>query len=862
MKTLTIIVVSALGLTLFTLSFSSSRAADWKQIEFPRCIFHDPNYYLQIEHPALLPPDSSHYDSIDALGINLISTVIGSGEWRHEVLKPSVNRYMIPALISTSLYDYTNLCRKPALGSLSQAVAFKKPAAQWRDRIALNRHARRGFENGRYVIKVNPAAYGPGEFASSVNDTFRVCLVNPGESRWRKGEIRSCFIQVQAKTLNEYSGSQPILEIELWEEGGGGWKRNYYFTGKPTPHQKPDYTYFQLTDEWKWFTLIDFDDIQKMRGNASIQIKFKSITDMDIEIRIDSIAVYDSLGYAAAYNHWHGKKNTVEYIQHALDVKDALDAVYDLDTYDLIIDFILDEPPEQSLLNTIVMDSIAFAHRRNHRIHTTRPWGHKEWGKYAHQVSWTNYAQAMLDSMDNYAPLPEYLFSMIYPYREDCASGSSKTAVREVQSALDDFIGYTDTDVIFPALGSESRNLLYNYYVYQAARNPRSGGAKPFTIIQCQEDWYTARGKWRTHHRNPVNAAEILVQGYLTLAYGHKGLGYYIFWTDVYRDHPQTYISGIYQWDRFSSVWRPVCCGSTSGGTSPPLKGTPKTEAIRELNFDIDILAPTLLNLELMNGPAENIRGGCFQYNHTPPPPNSPPANLRIVKNITASGGDGYIEIVEFITVEEGKIPPGDYFMLVNRDVNHGQLIRITLARPDTEGYFLEDMSSHRVYRADSKAGGSFAAEVFIPAGRGILFRVSDDYTWRGQARVKGDVQIPPGMILNIAAGCTVKVYNDADSSGAKTGGLIVNPSAGAGLRIEGAPENMVVFTPGYHTKSGQRRADPWVGIRFIGEPGLPRTLPESKIEYCLIENSEVGIKIEGEELLKSLKTTGVKVTD
>ena len=334
MRNFIVFVLSAVTATIIT-AFPVG-AVTWESLGFIKMLSSDPNHYnLQFNDHLI---SAAHYDSIDAMGINVISSALGIDSY-YEILSPNKNRYLIPVYVSTSVYQYEDPPPPhdpPSIETLCKGIAFKKPAAVWENTIAINDynenpnygHAIEWELNpGEYVIQANPYPNQPGFGAGIVAYTnseqsleaqhpditqHKCHLVNPGERTWYFNESSPCLIEVQVWThITEYTGTDSIFKIELWEGNRNDptWHRVYYFIGDDNIPVDDDTIYFQITNQpYDWHTLVDMNDSQEgicMHKRHKIQIDFESLGETNINIYIDSIAVYDSLGYVGAYNHFY-----------------------------------------------------------------------------------------------------------------------------------------------------------------------------------------------------------------------------------------------------------------------------------------------------------------------------------------------------------------------------------------------------------------------------------------------------------------------------------------------------------------------------------------------------------------------------
>jgi len=242
------------------------------------------------------------------------------------------------------------------------------------------------------------------------------------------------------------------------------------------------------------------------------------------------------------------------------------------------------------------------------------------------------------------------------------------------------------------------------------------------------------------------------------LAYGVKGLGYYIFWSDTV-GADTTDVKGIYEVS--GNIWVPAKCGNNIDL---------KTNAIRELNQDCVILAPYLYYLTISYSGDDPCMA--TYYNSSAVRDN--------LQNFTSVISDGYVELTEMEILPgcSGNIPPGDYFWVVNRDVENAQTIEIRTTYPHNPPISctkIIDMLTNANEYDEGNYANVLDIEITLDAGCGRLYRATTLYDYTGYMSLSGLLTVQPGENLEIAAGCTVRVFNDTTAAGVYGGDSTVD---------------------------------------------------------------------------------------
>lgn len=166
-------------------------------------------------------------------------------------------------------------------------------------------------------------------------------------------------------------------------------------------------------------------------------------------------------------------------------------------------------------------------------------------------------------------------------------------------------------------------------------------------------------------------ASEMRWQVYTTLAYGARGINYFLYWG------PKSY-GGLYQDGKETELLKPVV----------------------QLNKEIAALGPELMNLETVN-----------VYHTAPQPPGATAFPEQSPVRITSSG-----EFIIGFFSSKGK---QNTFMIVNRDYKHAATAKLRIPGKDTIEEFDREKTAWRTHRPE--AGENFA--ISLDAGDGKLFR-------------------------------------------------------------------------------------------------------------------------------------------
>jgi len=228
-----------------------------------------------------------------------------------------------------------------------------------------------------------------------------------------------------------------------------------------------------------------------------------------VKVLIDEIEVYDEIGEEIVKPFWGSTPQKIsDDPNNSFDAYDRLNRLLtkynDLDTGNKLVAFEIDEPREESVWNTVMIDGLFEELTPEHRYYSNRPWGHNEWPDTGEQWWWLdnqgsrNYYDDIIDYTNQVisGDEPSVVRSMIYPLREPRGS-------TPLQTELDEFIGYEDLSSQ-DEVSLSSQGLYYLLWLQQ-----QNSSIKPVVLIQCMHDY----GGFE--HRNPYNMGEIYVQGYL-----------------------------------------------------------------------------------------------------------------------------------------------------------------------------------------------------------------------------------------------------------------------------------------------------------------------------------------------------------
>jgi|GEM_PF-1894820 len=426
-----------------------------------------------------------------------------------------------------------------------------------------------------------------------------------------------------------------------------------------------------------------------------------------------------------------------------------------------------------------------------------------------------------LNEEENAANTPDYQTAYFYPFKINTENPNEYP-----QACLDRLIGSYDQS-------SHTGSGLRGLYKHTRDAYTTAKDVKPIMHLGCFQERYTSatdrepdRPIGAVRYRFPTKG-ELWAESYLSLAYGMRGLGYFCFNTSHYNANDEQYTGTPLLGAQYPNVdlSSPKMMGLFHNkdvanfvkiDESNGLNYCP-AEALQEFFADLDIITPCLNNFNWQ-------AGGC--YNSYSSQPIIGP--VQAIAWMDSKTTDKFIEVTSFEVIDANAIPPGEYFMVVNRDVEDSREIFIAL--DEIEPYFVEDMATHDIYDiTEGIPGMGEGISVSIDAGKGRLLRLINDYTWQGEVRISGDFTVPAGKTLTIATGCTVRVYD---------GGSIIIPNS-RNLICDGSVGHEIVFLPGYHNKSATTANLPWGGI--IVQNGIEDT----HFDYCHFINADPALEFD-----------------
>ena len=236
-----------------------------------------------------------------------------------------------------------------------------------------------------------------------------------------------------------------------------------------------------------------------------------------------------------------------------------------------------------------------------------------------------------------------YMMSDIYPFIAD---------IKGTQDALDSLIQSKETNAA--GICTKGLRTMINYANNFTLNNPNDD--KPFiqTIQVIEEYWKDAKGKWDIKYRAPQQN-EILVQGWLALCYGAKGLMYYCTWTGG--DNVYTRTEGLMSPMGYDiKSWPPL-----NQNTLIPNR---RYFEVKELNRQIDQVSSELLKLTWKSGinihKQESLGNN---YITSIKSYTSLPGNIKNYDNPSQT----FVELGEFRKSSEFLNDNLEYFILVNR---------------------------------------------------------------------------------------------------------------------------------------------------------------------------------------------------
>jgi hypothetical protein len=834
-------------------------------VEFPKIIYGDPNFYWSAGNNYNAVPGD--YDLIDEAGFNMIlSDYNCPGGGQPYVLNTALNTDSIPVMFR--LYKFTNMgqylrstvIRRNITEDAEYRIDGDQDYPGWTPRIRVRWDAidtdstyddceGYRFEDIDLVPLHDIVRYDHLE-ESGVETIFTTMdgQNSGGEKDFlfkqkihafaylENEDPRETFIRIKVKIVGDISyPSIALLELtfdhtpvnyprdplgsEPYVQSGYVSLDNiecYNEINNPQGYREGDYN-------WAFFQRYNngvfqpFEVYYCQNNDPSLklspQITLKSVVNyMEYTVFIDSLEVWELEAYGLTFN----------YNDHIYLINDDLDGLVNQSGFSLVKGFDSDDlHPNWYHTNAIIANII-----RNH-TGTSTFWnsGEFEWKRRLissdypqnnEHYDWTGPdwywnlpLSSFFDTFDQQCgEHPNFQSAYQYPFEESNL---------DLQEELDELIGNYDANV---DTGRGFR------YLYGSSKSILNANIQPICHLSAFHERHTPSTANDDHPLGSVRfrfptKGELNAETYLALAYGMRGLGYFLFQSATCNvlnepiptwepqlgdpfpipDFNNSKMIGIFHRDgvgsHFEKTGEEVPPGSgnyENGFDDPAYQYTPADE-LKNIFADLDLLAPCLNNLEWE-------AGGCYQHSINPDP---------YVCGIHSISGNtiGHIEVTRLSYAPGGDpIPAGTYYMVVNRDVDDAQDITIALDNLTTD-YFLEDMVTHQLYYALYGGQGYILFDpITFEAGEGKLFRVTNSFTWQGEVRISGDYTLPRD--LTISAGTTIKVYD---------GGKIIVPN-GKHIFANGTPEDHITFTAGGHKWSERNDPPNWNGIELQGTLG------------------------------------------
>lgn len=290
-----------------------------------------------------------------------------------------------------------------------------------------------------------------------------------------------------------------------------------------------------------------------------------------------------------------------------------------------------------------------------------------------------------------------------------------------------------------------------------------------------------------TQLREPT-PEEIRAMVYMALAYGAKGIYYYLYLTI------------------------PIETSTGLASNISPYTTNAKWSEVQSLNGVLDSLDTTLLQLT-----STDVFPGSA-------------APRSFVQGLS-DASDFHIG-----TFSRGA---DSYLMIVNRRCASGdtRTVNITLDADNFSGtakgpgiYFLTDEYSKAQQIRSTDSNGQFVLRnITLAPGEGRLFRVEQKHIWSGTVTLRGDLTVPVGVTLNIAPGTTVKCTGNSDD---QSSGFFNTKTE---LSVTGT-----LVASGVTFQSQEGGSATWGAIYIVGNGGSP-SKTNSILTYCSINNAYYG---------------------
>jgi tetratricopeptide (TPR) repeat protein len=395
-------------------------------------------------------------------------------------------------------------------------------------------------------------------------------------------------------------------------------------------------------------------------------------------------------------------------------------------------------------------------------------------GKYMNATNWA-FPESEL-AVQNYLRRSKYVSIDYYPF-----GGYTGYGTNEVQTCLDNLIAYPNYTGSTGGLRA-AINWAHNF------DNDPSNDIRFFHTIQVQAEASSVNGTdWVGTHRAPTTP-EIFVQGYLAMCYGATGLIYYALHTTTDNNNK---LWGLFDevGNHFTGNYNQV--QNKINAVEP----NDRFYAVKELNRQIDLISPELLQLTWVNGynihKGESLAGnyisGITSY-HIPELLNS--SSFQDLPINT------YVELGEFKKTSDFLNPNLDYFLLVNRRCDPSDFRHIVADFNITNSAYInwgiKDIGSGRLWTIN-KTG---SLDDTLSPGTGKLYRLAPvvlyggdlnyNETVDGPCTLTGDLTIKAGVTLIVAGTYNIQANITVESGGSLlvSGFAHLNIQAGSKLNF------------------------------------------------------------------------------
>lgn len=153
--------------------------------------------------------------------------------------------------------------------------------------------------------------------------------------------------------------------------------------------------------------------------------------------------------------------------------------------------------------------------------------------------------------------------------------------------------------------------------------------------------------------------------------------------------------------------------------------------------------------------------------------------------------------------------------------------------------------------------GSSFGGFVVTAQVMSVSGEIKTNVTWLGDVYVTGDVYVPKGVTLTIAAGATIRFADRKDDQISKLTVVEDRPLKGftearaellvAGTLIaRGTRNNMITFTGDWSSNDPNLPLGQWGGIVIFGKA------EKATLEYLVITYAEIGITIDNDSTIEN----------